>query len=360
MGRKKVQYWNRLKNQIKRGKEGLNTGIPFQDFTTLSNHIKNIQQGRYDMVFAGTSVGKTAFVNSTYVFGAIDFLEAHPGYIHDLEIIYYCLEITPEKMIAKEISRLIWEEHGILTDTNEILSIGNSQIRPEVEALIDHYQERFERIQDKYIHFRTSLSPKSIFRDLITYAEARGKIIRDDDGNILEYQPNDESKIVLVVVDHIGLINYKDFSTKKEAIDMVSRHLVFFRNMCGFSPVVISQINRGSEQMDRRDGDNWMPMLSDIKDSGNTSEDANTVIAIASPFYYGVKTCLGFDITKYKDRYRLIKILKNRDGQRNLLASFLFIGEYGGYYQLPSADEVVGKPAQLAKIDKYYAEKNKV
>ena len=216
------------------------------------------------------------------------------------------------------------------------------------------YQERFERIQDKYIYFKTSLSPKSLFRDLITYAERRGKVVRDEEGNILEYIPKDPSLITIIVIDHIGLINYKDYSNIKEAIDMTSRYLVKFRNMCGFSPVVISQINRGSEQMERRDNDNWQPLLSDIKNSGNTSEDANTVIAIASPFYYGVKTCLGFDITKYKDRYRLVKILKNRDGQRNLLASFLFIGEYGGYYQLPNANDIVGKPEQLKKIDDYY------
>jgi hypothetical protein len=53
----KIKYWDRLKAGIERGKQGLNTGIPFQGFTTLSDHVKNIQQGRYDLVFAGTSVG---------------------------------------------------------------------------------------------------------------------------------------------------------------------------------------------------------------------------------------------------------------------------------------------------------------
>ena len=67
----KIKYWDRLQKNIERGKQGLNTGIPFQGFTTLSKHIKNIQPGRYDLIFAGTSVGKTAFVNSTYVYGAI-------------------------------------------------------------------------------------------------------------------------------------------------------------------------------------------------------------------------------------------------------------------------------------------------
>jgi replicative DNA helicase len=350
----KPGYWDRLKEQIERGKKGLNTGIPFDGFTTLSKHIRNIQQGRYDMVFAGTSVGKTAFVNSTYVFGAINFLEKNPDYIHKLEVIYYSLELTPEEQIAKHIAKLIWEDHKILTEVDEMLSVGNMEIPEEVDELINTYEKQLKAIQSKYIRFKTSLSPKSLFRDLMNYAEKRGTVIKDDEGNIIEYIPNDPSLITLIVIDHIGLINYKDYSTKKEAIDMTSRYLVFFRNMCKFSPVVISQVNRGSEQMDRREDDNWQPMLGDIKDSGNTSEDANTVIAIASPFYYGVQTCLGFDITKYKDRYRLIKILKNRNGKRNLLASFLFIGEIGAYYQLPSADELVGKPKELREIDDYY------
>jgi len=354
---KKIKYWNRLSHQIDRGKKGLNTGIPFYGFTTLSDQIMNIQQGRYDLVFAGTSVGKTAFVNSTYVFGAIEFLQQNPNYIHNLEIIYYCLEIPPEDMMAKHIASLIWKDHNILTTINEIKSLGNNEIRPEVERLIKTYQTKMEEVQDKYIYFKTSLSPKSLFRDLITYAEKRGEVVRDSHDNIIEYKPNDESLITLVVIDHIGLINYKDFASKKEAIDMTSRHLVFFRNMCGFSPVPVSQVNRSSEQMDRKDGENWMPKLSDAKDSGNTQEDANTVIALASPFYYGVTACLGYDITRYKDRYRLCSILKNRDGQRNLLANFLFIGEYGGYYQLPGdGKNQIGKPEELRKIDKYYAE----
>jgi len=350
----KVKYWDKLKTNIERGKRGLNKGIPFQGFTTLSNHIKNIQPGRYDLIFAGTSVGKTAFVNSTYVYGAIDFLQANPGYVHDVEIIYYSLEIPPEHQIAKHIANLIWKEHRVLTNLNEILSIGGDTLRPEVERLIPLYEERMQEIQDKYLHYRSTLSPEYLYKDLMGYAEKRGEVVRNEDGLIINYIPNNPGLITLVVIDHIGLINYSNYKDLKEAIDKVSRTLVFFRNMFNFSPVVISQINRGSEQMDRRENDNWMPMLSDIKNTGNVAEDANTVIGIASPFYYGVDKCLGFDITKYKNRYRLAKICKNRDGDVNKLASFLFIGEIGGYYQLPKADEIIGKPEELKQVDNYY------
>jgi replicative DNA helicase len=350
----RIRYWDRLKAGIERGKEGLNTGIPFQGFTTLSNHVKNIQQGRYDLVFAGTSVGKTAFINSTYVYGAIDFLQCNPGYIHDLEIIYYSLEIPPEHQIAKHIASLMWKEHGVLTSKDEILSIGNTRIRPEVEALLLGYEERLEEIQSKFLKYRSSLSPKFLWKDIMSYAEKRGTVIRNDDGIILDYKPHNPALITMIVIDHIGLIDYSSHKDLKEAIDQVSRSLVIFRNMFNFTPVVVVQSNRGSEQMDRREDDNWMPMLSDIKNTSNLAEDANTVIGLASPFYYKVDNCLGYDITKYKDRYRLAKLLKNRDGERNKLISFLFIGEYGGYYQLPTAEEGLGKPEELQKITDYY------
>lgn len=350
----KIKYWDRLKTSIERGKQGLNTGIPFQGFTTLSKHIKNIQQGRYDLIFAGTSVGKTAFVNSTYVYGAIEFLQNNPGYIHDVEIIYYSLEIPPEHQIAKHIASLIWREHGIMTSMDEILSKGDLAIRPEVESLIPLYEERMQEIQNKYLHYRSTLNPEFLYKDLISYAENRGQVVRSKEGLIVDYIPNNPGLITLIVIDHIGLINYNNHKDLKEAIDKASRTLVFFRNMFNFSPVVISQINRGSEQMDRREGDSWMPMLSDIKNTGNVAEDCNTAIGLASPFYFGVDKCLGYDITKFKNRYRLAKICKNRDGEVNLLASFLFVGEFGGYYQLPKSEELMGKPEMLKQIDEYY------
>jgi replicative DNA helicase len=354
----KIKYWDKLKEEIARGKKGLNTGIPFSGFTTLSKHIKNIQQGRYDLVFAGTSIGKTAFVNSTYVYGAIEYLQTNPGYVHDLEIIYYSLEIPPQDQIAKHIAALIWKNHGILTSIDEIKSKGEMEISPEVEGLIGQYEEKMNEIQDKYLFYRSNLNPDFLYKDLISYAEKRGTVVRDENDFIVDYIPNNPALITLIIIDHIGLVDLGKYSNLKEAIDKISKTLVFFRNKFNFSPVVVSQINRGSEQMDRRDGDSWMPMLSDIKNTGNVAEDSNTIIGIASPFYLGIEKCLGYDISKFRDRYRLAKILKNRDGQAQLNISFLFIGEYGGYYQLPKADELQGKPEELRKIDEYYKNKN--
>jgi len=358
----KIKYWDKLKEKIERGKQGLNTGIPFSNFRTLSSQIKNIQQGRYDLIFAGTGIGKTAFVNSTYVYGAIEFLQNNPDYVHRLEVIYFSLEIPPEHQIAKHISQLIWDDYGILTTKDEILSVGEESISPEIESLINSYQEKMQEIQDKYLFFKPALNPDYLYKCLMDYAESRGTFIKSEDGRIIiDYIPNDPGLITEVVIDHIGLIDLGKYPDLKTAIDKCSKTLVFFRNMCNFTPVVITQINRGSEQMNRRDnGDYRMPMLSDIKNTGNVAEDANTIIGLASPFYLQVENCLGYDITRYKDRYRLAKICKNRDGSSNLLASFLFIGEVGKYEQLPLSSEQIGKPEELRRIDEWYKTKGKL
>ncbi len=352
------KIWSKLKSQIKRGTQGLNKGLPMGKLTTLSKYICGIQQGRYDLIFAGTSIGKTAFVNDAYVFGPIRYLMKNPNHINSLEIIYYSLEITPELQMAKFIALCIWEDHGILISVNEILSRGDFNLSNHVEELIDGYETELEKL-DKYLFFKTYLEPDHFFKSIVNYASTRGTVHYDSNECIIGYTPNNPNLITEIVVDHIGLINKGKYSTIKDAIDEMSRNLVFFRNIFNFSPVAIAQINRSSEGMDRRDnGDNWMPMMSDVKNTGNVSEDANTVIGIASPFYLQVTKCLGFDITKWQNRYRLIRICKNRDGDANLNASFLFIGEIGLYEQLGTSDQYeVNPPETLKKVRNFYKNK---
>jgi len=214
-----------------------------------------------------------------------------------------------------------------------------------------------EEIQHRYITYRTSLNPDFLYKDVLGYAEKNGKIIRNNEGIILQYIPNDPGLITLIVVDHFGLMDKGKYHSQKEAIDQASHYLVKFRNWFNFSPLAIFQSNRSSEGMDRRSDDNWEPQISDIKDSGNPGQDANTILGIASPYSFKVDKYRGFDITKYKDRYRMLKICKNRDGTPGLVASFLFVGEIGSYYQLPKAEDIIGKPEELKKIDEYYKTK---
>jgi hypothetical protein len=350
------KFNNKFDEQVARGEEGLNTGIPFKGFTTLSEYICNLQQGRMDTIFGETGSGKSSFVNSAYVFGGIQFLLDHPDYIHNLEIIHYSLELKPEAQMAKYVASRIWDEHGILTSLNEIFSKGNNELRPEVKTLLPIYQDELNTILGKHLFFRNTLNAKYFYKDILTYAEKRGQVIKNKKGIITDYIPNDQSLITLIVIDHIALINQSGFGNLKEAIDEVMKMCIFFRNVFNFSPVIVSQVNRSSSQIERLgDSQHWKLKLSDIKHSGDIAEASDTVIAVNNPFRNKINSCNGFDITKYKDRFRLASILKNRDGEGNKEAPMLFVGECGNFYQLPPASELIGAmPKELKRVKQYY------
>lgn len=349
----KIRVWDNLKNEIERGKKGYNVGLTM-GFERLTKHVCNIQQGRYDTIGGATGTGKTALVDSAYVFHPYDYLRNNESF-YNLEIIYYSLEIEPTVKLAKFVARKIWEDHEILTNVNQIYSKGNHKVPAKVLDILDSYEEYFDEMQEKTLFFRSSCSPNYLYKDLMGYAEKRGKFIKNKDGIVTQYIPNNPFLITLVIIDHIGLIdgNKEDQGNKKKAIDRASKILVYFRNMCKFSPVVVSQFNRGIEGMDRKENDSQEPQLSDFKDTGATQEDANTVMALFHPFKYGMERHRGYPIIKLQRNYRSNHILKNRDGMDGLVVGMHFLGEVGKFKELPPAKDIAENPQLLNKIMAY-------
>lgn len=356
------EMWGSFISKIDEGRLGRNRGLPM-GFDRLSDHISNIQPGRYDLIGGATGTGKTALVDDAYVFNPIEYLRTNPESDYKFEVIYYSLEIAPERKLAKLICRRIWESHRKLITPKQLYSQGlKNRIPDDIYTLLHDYQEYYEEVIDKYIHFRTSASPRFVYKDLMDYVEARGEVVRDltlgPDGKpkntVLDYKPKDPRRITLVVFDHVSLISKdKGDSSKKETIDNLSRQLVFFRNEFKLSPVVVSQFNRSIEGMDRRRQEVFDPQLSDFKDTGATQEDADTVISLYNPLRYGLEEHNGYNIARLGRNYRGIEILKNRDGDDNLTIGMYFLGEVGLFRELPPAKLLAQDPKMFAKILNY-------
>ncbi len=84
--------------------------------------------------------------------------------------------------------------------------------------------------------------------------------------------------------------------------------------------------------------------MSDFKDTGNTQQDANVVLALFSPRRYEIEKFRGYDITKLKDRFRSISLLKNRDGDSDKTIGLQFVGEVGYFQEVPKADDFARMP----------------
>lgn len=86
-----------------------------------------------------------------------------------------------------------------------------------------------------------------------------------------------EQRIAYAVVDHIGLIETEGFSTRNDQLGHISRALKKLAKRLDMPIVAVSQFSRRMENEGRA------PRLSDLRDSGNLEQDADTVIALHIP-----------------------------------------------------------------------------
>lgn len=357
MGEKnKITVLSSLKEEIERGKTGLNEGLPM-GFDRLTNAICNIQKARYDCIGGHTGSGKTSLVDSAYIFEPFNYLQTNPESPYKLEVIYYSVEIDPVVKLAKMVANKVWEQHGILTHVNEIFGRGKYRLPQETyDAILNSY-DYFEKLKD-VVFFRNSLNPNFLWKDILGYAESRGTVTKNKDGIIVNYKPDNPFLITLIIIDHFSLIdkNQQDGS-KKEAMDRASKMLVQFRNIFKFSPVAVCQFNRGIEGMDRREQNAMEPQLSDFKDTGAIQEDANTVLALFYPYRYKIESHRGYPIKPkiydingesmklgFKKNYRSLHLLKNRDGEDTLNIGMHFLGQVGKFTELPLSKEIEKNP----------------
>lgn len=350
------QYWDRFEEEIRRGMQGLNVGIPI-GFDTVARHLANIQPARYDLIGGATGTGKTAFVDNAYLYNPIEFLEKyqetfHRPYFHNLKILYFSIEISPERKLAKLICQKLYDDHGIQIDSKQLFSRGAvGQMPQEILEKILAYKDYYKSILDNYVEFHSSASPNFVYKKVLDHAERYGEVKRGDGNTILSFTPKDPHLITLIVIDHISLIKEnKGHRNKKHAMDELSQMLVVFRNDLGFSPVIVSQFNRAIEGMDRKRFSQEEPQLSDFKDTGATQEDADTVMALYNPHRYGLEQHRNYDIVKLGRHYRSLQILKNRDGEDNLSQGMLFMGNIGKFRELPTSKYLKNNPQAYEQI----------
>ena len=92
--------------------------------------------------------------------------------------------------------------------------------------------------------------------------------------------------IKILFVDYIGLMRYDKLNSNKNAeLSYISARLKELAKDLNIPVVVLSQLSRGVELRS-----NKQPILSDLRDSGSLEQDADSVIMLYRPEYYGDST----------------------------------------------------------------------
>ncbi len=93
--------------------------------------------------------------------------------------------------------------------------------------------------------------------------------------------------IRLIVIDYLQLMTAgMDLKNNRvQEVSIISRSLKVIAKELNIPVLALSQLNRGVEL---RTGDNKKPMLADLRESGSIEQDADIVLFIHRPDYYGV------------------------------------------------------------------------
>ena len=270
-----------IKNR-KEAKTGI-TGIP-SGFKDLDFITSGWQKSDLIIVAARPGMGKTAFMLSLLRNAAID---------NDIPVAIFSLEMSSSQLIMR-----------IMSAETEIES---DKFR---KGLMEGYE-----IQ-QMITKTERLSQSKIFVDdtpALSIFELRTKCRK------LKLQHN----IQMVIVDYLQLLtfnNHKNTFNREQEIAYISRSLKSLAKELDIPIITPSQLSRAVEV---RGGDK-RPMLSDLRESGAIEQDADIVMFLYRPEYYGItEDDIGNDIKGLTE----IIIAKHRNGPLNT-AKIKFIGKY--------------------------------
>ena len=172
-----MSIFDRAIQQIDRGREGLNQGIPIP-FDRLREYLPNIQQKTYYLIGAGTKVGKTSLADDLFFYGAYDYVKSNPDSGIELDIDYFSYEIDSETKIIKGIARKLWHDYGVVANVNDILSRGQAWCNDELYELVRQYRAYFEEMEDWVTVHDMPDNPTGMNKYLLRKAREHG-----EDGN---------------------------------------------------------------------------------------------------------------------------------------------------------------------------------
>lgn len=274
----------------KNQKDGL-TGVP-SGFTALDRVTSGWQKSDLVIIAARPAMGKTAFVLSVLRNAAVD---------HSRPVAIFSLEMSAVQLV----NRLISSEAEL--DSEKI----------KKGTLADHEWAQL-------VHKTAKLSKAPLFVDdtpALSILELRAKCRK------LKAQHD----IQMVVVDYLQLMsgdskNGGQGGNREQEIASISRALKKIAKELSIPVIALSQLSRAVET---RGGDK-RPQLSDLRESGAIEQDADMVMFLYRPEYYGITEDEGGASTAGVGE---VIIAKHRNGSLENV-KLRFIGRYTKFTDL--------------------------
>ncbi len=269
----------KTKNQDPNGINGVPTG-----FTPLDAITGGWQTSDLVIVAGRPGMGKTAFMLSAARNAAVDYKKA---------VAIFSLEMSAEQLV----NRLLSSECSI---ESEKMRKGN--LSPD----------EFRQIQGRL----NKLADAKIFLDdtpALSVLELRAKCRKIK----TKYNALD-----LVIIDYLQLMTAQSAnrnSNREQEIGYISRSLKALAKEMNVPVIALAQLSRETEKRaDKK------PQLSDLRESGSIEQDADMVLFLHRPEYYGITEDENGQSVEGQGN---VVIAKNRHGETNTV-TLRYVGRY--------------------------------
>ncbi|RYY36314.1 MAG: replicative DNA helicase [Sphingobacteriaceae bacterium] len=279
---------------LKDKKDGL-TGVA-SGFTELDRMTSGWQKSDLVIIAARPAMGKTAFVLTCARNAAVDF--AKP-------VVVFSLEMSSVQLVNRLVS-------------------GESMIEQEKIRKGNLEPWEWEQIHSK-----------------VGKLEQAPLIIDDTPAlNIFEFRAKcrrlkSQHDIQLIIIDYLQLMHGKNDGkggNREQEIGSISRALKSVAKELNVPVIALSQLSRAVES---RPGGSKRPMLSDLRESGSIEQDADMVLFLYRPEYYGLEVDEDNNPTQGVGE---VIIAKHRNGETGRVR-LKFVGKYVKFTDLEDSND---------------------
>ena len=335
-------------------------------FPRFSEDFIGLEKHQVITVTSVTKGGKSQFCSFTFLFHPILYAFQNPDKVR-VKVLYFNLEETQERVVERFMSYLLYRTKGWRISPTALRSTKNVLPEEVMRALENDYGDIMKFFEDNVI-FSSTGNPTGIYKECRQFMEERGQTFyksyqkQNEFGQMEEkkqfdyYIPNDPDEYVIIFIDHISIIDCEKGMNLKQSMDKLSEYLSkYMRNRYHCTPIIVQQQAMEVEGITARINNQDEATVASLGDSKYTARDSNIVLSLNSPFRTKKSYVEGYDITKFKDNIRFLKVLINRDGQMGGICPLFFDGAVCNFEELPRPDDTQGIARYYERMDKMRA-----
>lgn len=350
----RIKYYEDRRSDIISGKV---KPIPFFGMPRLTKYIPGIIPGIIYHVISGSGTGKTNFTKFVFIYQTI--LYAMKNNVN-FQVIYFALEESKEEFIDGLIIHILKRKFNIIIDRFILSGMSVTALDQKTLDAIKTVRKDVSLMMSYVKIIDDCYTPTLMYNKCRTIATKLGKFSIDNITKNEIYTPNDPNQLVLVVTDHISLIEEeyeKETDTVLTHHKSISKwHTKYLRKIITkqwkWTGLTVQQLALEAEkQQYTQKGESVlskiMPSLEGVADNKIIIRDSYVVLGLFAPERFGIEEFKGYDITRFGDNFRSVQVLKSRFGTPNKILPLYFRGDYNYFEELPD-------PTNKTKLQIFY------